>query len=126
MCTAANFAKITRASAAIIAYKVVTPLDSYSFVSMYLPVGRSYEPGFKTYGKLRRYIIGKTHQSTLRSTPGFYCYKYYDDARTAAAGYHHILKVRIPAGTKIVEGGTDHTRYPSINCEKLVVLEQVT
>ncbi len=121
MCIKANFDKPTITTEPILAYKVVAGRHGGEFGSVYHPGKRSQQHGFKTAGKHRRYVIGKRCQSSMRSTPGFYCYR---DVRTAQNNCwltQSVLRVKIPAGTKIVEGKAMWTNAEVICCERLTV-----
>ena len=122
MCTTADFKNVTRTKQAITAYKIVAACKD-KLTSMYSPRHRSNQPGFATSGKNRKYVIGKTHQSTFRSTPGFYCYASLDAALCGRSfSARTIIEVKIPAGTKIVEGETGYPGHKCINCERLTVV----
>ncbi len=125
MCIEANFTKPTITTEPITAYKVVRRRAGETFRSNYLPGNRRHMRSFETHGKDRQYVVGKKSQSTFRSTPGLFCYKYLDVARCAAGGDHALLQVRIPAGTKIVEGTTQYYQAV-ICCERLVVEEALS
>ncbi len=120
MCINADFTKPTITTEPIIAYKVVRERAGGTFKSQYQPGLRSNLEGFKAHGKDRQYTIGKTSQSTFRSTPGLFCYRELGAARFGVSSDGALLQVTIPAGTKIVEG---ITRYGAavICCERLVV-----
>ncbi len=120
MCITADFTKPTITTEPIIAYKVVRTRADETFSSEYLPGKRSNLEGFKAHGKDRRYAIGKKSQSTFRSTPGLFCYKELGTSRRETWHDHELLQVRIPAGTKIVEGTTSYD-VAVICCERLVV-----
>ncbi len=123
MCITADFTKPTITTEPITTYKVVRKQADGTFSSEYPPRLRSDVESFETHGKDRQYTIGKKSQSTFRSTPGLFCYKYLDVARRAAGGDHALLQVRIPAGTKIVEGTTRYSQAV-ICCESFVVVER--
>ena len=126
MCTTADFRNVIKIPEDIIAYKVVSERLPGQFSSEYTPRHRSDQPGFSTAGKDRRYVVGKMHKSTLRSTPGFYCFRSLIDAQDEIRHTgRSILEVTIPAGTKIVEGKTGYCKYGSVNCEKLAVVRLV-
>ena len=123
MCTEADFTKPTIAAKSIIAYKAVRTYQD-SLTSFFSPLQRVGQYGWSNFGRSRTYVVGKTHSATMRSTPGFYCYETLIDARSFAC--HHwtqkeTLRVRIPAGTKIVRG-RDKDDRPTINCERLFVV----
>ncbi len=120
MCITADFTKPTITTEPIIAYKIVRRRGNKTFGSEYEPRARSRLEGFKAHGEDRRYAIGKKSQSTFRSTPGLFCYKDLGTARRQAGGDRELLQVRIPAGTKIVEGTTQFG-HAVICCERLVV-----
>ncbi len=124
MCITADFTKPTITTEPIIAYKVVRRRADGTFGSHYSPKMRSNLEGFKTHGKDRQYTIGKKNQSTFRSTPGLFCYRHLRTARCEAWHDRALLQVRIPAGTKIVEGTTE-PGVAVICCERLVVVERV-
>ncbi len=120
MCITADFTKPTITTEPIIAYKVVRPRADGTVGSEFAPQQRSYDGRFKTYGKARQYTIDNKSQSTFRSTPGLFCYRDLRIARREAWRCHALLQVRIPAGTKIVEGTTRYSQEV-ICCERLVV-----
>ena len=125
MCIEANFTKPTITTEPIIAYKVVRKNRDGDFFSLHPSSWRNQQTGFETQGKSRQYVVGKRHQSTMRSTPGFYCYLAWEDARYAAhigGTERGILKIKIPAKTKVVYGKS-FWGQAIICCERLVVEE---
>lgn len=128
MCIRADFTRPHKTKKAIIAYKCVSTNSLGStFQSLFAPGARTQQHQFKTFGDTRTYVVGRKYSSKFSHSPGLGCFKELAVARSYIRNCirdRTILKVRIPAGTKVVRGTT--TAYveglPCINCERLVVL----
>jgi len=96
------------------------------FFSRYPPSHRITQSGYerKGYGRSLSYKIGKITTSTMSKTPGLYTYKRYRQLRLRYIESSCILRIKIPAGTK-VRFGVDGQRYHCICTESILPLRVV-
>lgn len=106
------------------AFKLVRKDDvkKDKFSSFFSPRDRFPQKGhdFEKIGRTLIYEIGKLKKSDMSKTPGLYLYKYYKSLRFYSSAC--ILKVKIPAGTKVRFGVDDTGRRHCICAESIIPL----
>lgn len=123
MCTSADFNKTEITEHDITAFKVVllTKVEG-EFTSQYIPRRRTFQEGWETRGRVKKYREGKNYRSSLNKTPGLYCFASFPSF--TCTDLEAVLEVCIPAGTKIVKGYYGYSDTKTINAERITSVKR--
>lgn len=135
MCVIANFSEIVKLEEDKIFYKVISDFRA----SLFSPLHRSSQykiiNSLNSYfykGRTCTYNIGKTYNSDITVTPGFYCFTNISDAKSYKKTVRKtkLIAVKVKKGTNVVFGWirgheASYRKLKTVNVEELTVMSDV-